>query len=85
VRHGLACGLIRNADAMAINHLPALPAREQQSADRDQRKHEARGNDRRGATAVAEIPIDGLDYDNEDVTAGVPPGIGQVKDAANAA
>src|SRR5207249_8820704 len=66
---------IGNADAMAIDHLPALPAGKSQDHDHDEGQDQALGHDRGCSLCVTGVPIVELDQDHDDVAAGVPPGV----------
>jgi hypothetical protein len=64
---------IGNSDPPSVDHVPALPAGEEQDADHDQREDKACRHYRRRSLHVTRKEIVYLDYDRNDVTAGMPP------------
>lgn len=63
---------------MAIDHLPALPAREQQNQHHHARKDGTGRSDCGRSVLISGIPIVKRDKHRDHVTAGVKPGVGQI-------
>jgi hypothetical protein len=67
--------LICHADAMPVDHLPALPTREKQDQHDDKGQDQPRRDYCDGSVAIARIPVLEFDNDRNDVAPGVQPGI----------
>src|SRR3954470_7735284 len=67
----LSANLIGDADTVAIDHLPALPAGEQQDQHHDERQDDARRHNRLGSVRIARVPVVELDQDRNDVASRV--------------
>src|SRR3569832_635262 len=69
---------VRHADMVFVDHLPALPAGEEQDEDSEQREPEANARGGSGSILIAKIKIDELDDHGGHVSAGVQPGIVEI-------
>src|SRR6516165_9402917 len=72
---------VLNGDAMSIDHLPALPAREQQDADRHHRTYQTDGENCARAISVAPVEAEQLNENCNPVANCMLPGIADVTDA----
>ena len=79
-RPGQLLPYVRDADVVLVDHLPALPAGEEEEEDCEQRKPEANSCCGARTLRIAKIEIDELKDDGGHVPAGVEPSIIEIPD-----